>query len=65
MCNMLNQDDSGKLLTSNIILLGFFFIKYIKRTNPTVAFSPEPMCCFQLYLFIIEFILACKTVYRN
>lgn len=43
MCNMLNQDDSGKLLTSNIILLGVFFfsIKYNKRTNPTVPFPPS------------------------
>lgn len=65
MCNMLNQDDSGKLLTYNIILFMGFFIKYNKRTNPTVAFFPERMCCFQLYLFIIEFVLACKTVYRN
>lgn len=46
MCNMLNQDDSGKLLTSNINLNGVFFfsIKYNKRTYPTVAFFPPSQC---------------------
>lgn len=65
MCNMLNQDDSGKLLTSNINLIGVFSLHKIQQTNKShcCLFPPSQCVVFNcIYSLLSSFLRVRQSI---